>query len=337
MFRAALVVALSTGATAVAAPDDYLSRLPAIIDHRLDEMVAARTPKLTPPTPRAVSWKAVRFGSIDVGAPLVAFAAADLDGDAKSELYAVTSREVVAISLLKGKPVEIGRVAFAGERAVPAPRDVVGTAVVEAGSPAPMAASQGPMAASQGNLLVARSSAWTNELRVTLVKGKLVAQPGGTGFLACPGERMQLVPGRNYFTGDIHGVRCSQGLTDRTGVPLELRAQLALGGKLVVEVKKCAPGGPCQPAGTFEYGHSGTAFELGDVDHDGTPEVIISGFVAPGDPDGVKVHALGGDEKRPMFRKSFNGGVVGIAVAQSTVVVAVRLAGSTRVDLWRLN
>jgi hypothetical protein len=120
-------------------------------------------------------------------------------------------------------------------------------------------------------------------------------------------------------------------------VPLELRAQLALGGKLAVEVKKCAPGGACQPAGTYEYGHSGTAFELADVDRDGTPEVIVSGYVAPGDADGVKVYALGSDEKRPLFKKSFNGGVVGIAVAQSTVVVAVRLAGATRVDLWRLN
>lgn len=319
MLRAALAVALSTVATASAAPDDYLSRLPGIVNHRLDEMALARAPKLTPPTPLAVSWKAIRIGYIDVGAPLVALAAADLDGDAKSELYAVTSREVVAISLQKGRPAEIGRVAFAGERAVPAPRDVVGTAVVE------------------GPELVARSSAWANELRVTLVKGKLVAQPGGTGFLACAGERMQLVPGRNYFTGDLHGVRCRQGLTDRTGVPLELRAQLALGGKLSVEVKKCAPGGACQPAGAYEYANSGTAFELADVDRDGTPELIVSGFVPPGDPDGVKVHALGGDEKRPMFRKSFNGGVVGIAVAQSTVIVAVRLAGATRIDLWRLN
>jgi hypothetical protein len=318
MLRAAAVVALSTVATAAAAPDDYLSRLPAIVNHRLDEMVAARAPKLTPPTPLAVTWKAIRIGSIDVGAPLVAFVAADLDGDAKTELYAVTSREVVAISL-KGRPAEIGRVAFSGERAVPAPRDVVGTAAVE------------------GNELVARSSVWTTDLRVSLVKGKLVAKPGGTGFLACPGERMQLVPGRNYFAGDLHGVRCRQGLTDRAGVPLDLRAQLAVGGKLAVEVKKCAPGGACQAAGTFEYGHSGTAFELADVDRDGTPEVIISGYVAPGDADGVKVHELGGDEKKPVFRRNFNGGVVGIAVAQTTVVVAVRLAGSTRVDLWRLN
>jgi len=326
MLRSAGVVAvLCTVATAAAAPDDYLTRLPMLVQKRLDEMSAARAPKLTPPTPVAVRWKAIRTGSIDVGAPLVAFTAGDLDGDGKSELYAVTSHEVVAIALKAGKPTELGRVAFGGDRAVPAPRDVVGTAVVEGGE------------------LVAASSAWAKELRITLANGKPAGQQGGTGFLVCPGERLQLVAGRNYFAGDFHAVRCRSGLLDRTGVPLELRAQLALAGKLAVEVKKCAPGGACRPAGTYEYGHSGTAFEIADVDRNGTPEVITSGYVAPGDPDGVKVIAIGSDEKKPLFRKNFNGGVVGVAVAENgpqaapTVIVAVRLAGATRVDLWRLD
>ena len=63
----------------------------------------------------------------------------------------------------------------------------------------------------------------------------------------------------------------------------------------------------------------------------------MSGYVAPGDPDGVKVISVGGDEKKPLFKKNFNGGVVGIAVVESTIVIAVRLAGASRVDLWRLN
>jgi hypothetical protein len=286
------------------------------VQKRLDEMAAI--PKLTPPTPVAVSWKALRIGSLDAGAPLVAFTAADLDGDGKSELYAVTSREVVAISM-KGKPTELGRVPFTGERALPAPRDVIGTAVAV------------------GTELVATSSAYAKELRVTLVKGKPVATTGDAGFLVCAGERMQLVPGRNYFAGDLGGVRCRSGLVDRSGAPLELRAQLATSGKLVVDVKKCAPAGGCQQAGTFEVAHSGTAFELADTNRDGMPEIIVSGYVAPGDPDGVKVIAVGGDERKPVFKKNFNGGVVGIAAVESTIIVAVRLAGATRVDLWRLN
>src|SRR5688572_11451071 len=109
MLRMIAVVALCTATAATAAPEDYLSRLPVLVQKRLDEMAAV--PKLTPPTPVAVAWKALRIGSLDAGAPLVAFTAADLDGDGKSELYAVTSREVVVISL-KGKPTELGRVSF---------------------------------------------------------------------------------------------------------------------------------------------------------------------------------------------------------------------------------
>ena len=302
-----------------AAPDDYLSRLPILVQKRLDEMSAARAPKLTPPTPIPVTWKATRAGSIDLGAPLLAMTAADLDGDKKAELYAVTSREVIHIPLRNGKPGDLVRVAFGGERAVPAPRDAVGSVSVE------------------GNEIVASSSVWAKDLRVTLARGKLAATQGAPGFLVCPGERWNLVPGRNYFAGDVYAVRCRRGLIDRSGAPIEVRAQLAVAGKLAVEVKKCLPNSACQTAGTYEYGHAGSAFEIADVDRDGTPEVIISGFVAPGDPDGVKVIAVGGDEKTTVFHKKFNGGVVGIAVVDNTVVVAVRLAGATRIDLWRIN
>ena len=297
-------------ARSYAAPDDYLSRLGAQVQKRLDELAAARAPQLTPPTPVAVTWRAVRVGSIDLGTSLVAFTAGDLDGDGKGELYAVTAREVIGVAMRGGKLVEIGRVPFEGDAAVPAPRDVVGTATVD------------------GKELVAASSAFAKDLHVTLAKGKLAAQAGTTGFVVCTGERVQLVPGRNYFTGDTYGARC-RDLVDRTGAQVHVRAQLAVNGKLTV--------------GTAEYPHAGTAFEIADVDHDGTPEVILSGYVAPGDPDAVKVYAVGADEKKPMFHKRFNGGVVGIAVLDNgttvapTIVVAVRLAGATRVDLWRLD
>jgi hypothetical protein len=292
------------------------------VQKRLDEMSAARAPKLTPPTPVPVAWKALRIGSIDLGTSLVALTAGDLDGDGKSELYAVTAREVIAIALRSGKPVELGRVAFDSDRATPAPRDVMGSAVVD------------------GNELVAASSMWAKDLHVTL-KGKLAAQGGATGFTMCAGERWQLVPGRNYFAGELLGARCAKAI-DRTGTPLQIRAQLGAAGKLGVELKKCPINAACQTAGNFEYGHTGTAFEIADVDHDGAPEVITSGYVAPGDPDAVRVVAIGSDEKKPLFHKKFNGGVVGVAVMQNgaaapTVIVAVRLAGATRVDLWRLN
>jgi len=262
MVRAgAVLVAVVTSGVAVAsaqpAPDAYLARLAATVQRRLDELAAGHAPKLVPPKPVAVRWKAARVGSLDLGAPLIAMTAGDLDGDGASELYVVTTREVVAFALRANKPVELGRVAFAGDRAVPAPRDAVGTAVV------------------QGTELVAASSGWAQELRVSLA-GKPVAQPGeapGAGFLVCANERWQLAPGRNYFVagGTFHGVRCQSGLVDRAGTPLRVRAQLAITGKLGIAVERCARTGACEPAGAYEYANAGTAFEIADVDRDGTP------------------------------------------------------------------
>lgn len=307
--------------------DDYFARLAAAVRHGLEDAVVARAPKLVPPVPVRVAWKAVRVGSLDLGAPLVAMTAADLDRDGKGELYAVTSREVVAFGLETRKVKELGRVAFTGAPAVPAPRDVVGTAVVD------------------GAQLVAGVSSWATDLRVTWQGKVLIAQPGDVGFLVCAGERAALVPGRNHF-GDplapVHGVRCRDDLVDAEGRPQRVRAVLT-GTKLEIAVERCSAPGVCEPAAKHEFKDYGVAFEIADVDRNGIPEVIVSGAGAPGDPDAVKVIALGSDDKKGVFRHRFNGGVAGIAVIDSDgdgameVIAAVRLIGATRVDLWRFN
>jgi hypothetical protein len=279
--------------------------------------------------PVKVTWKPVRLGSLDLGAPLAAVAAADLDGDGRSELYAVTAREVVGIGIRGNKVAELGRVAFSGARAVPAPRDVVGTALVEGGE------------------LVAAASGWANELRVAWQAKKLVGQQGGPGFLVCPQERATLVGGRNYFgsgASPFYGVRCRDDLVDASGYPLRVRAQLALTGKLSVAIEKCAAGGkPCKPDASFEVPGVGSAFEVADVDRDGIPEVIVSGDAAPGDPDLLKVFTAGNGAKKPLYTKVFQSGIAGIATMDADgdgigeVIAVVRLAGATRIDLWRLD
>jgi hypothetical protein len=309
--------------------DSYLARLALSVTERLDALAAAHAPKLVPPVPVRVAWKPIRLGSLDLGAPLAALAAADLDGDGKAELYAVTSREVVGIAIRGSKATELGRVAFSGPPAVPEPRDVVGTAVVEGGE------------------LVAGSSAWANELRVAWQAKKLVGQAGGPGFLVCPGERASLVPGRNYFgpaASPFYAVRCRADLVDPSGYPLHVRAQLGLTGKLGVTIEKCAAGGKqCRQDAAFELAGVGAAFEIADVDRDGTPEVVISDDAAPGDPDFVKVVSAAAPQGKPLFKKAFQAGVAAIAVIDSDgdgvgeVVAAVRLAGATRVDLWRIQ
>ncbi len=328
MVRALLAVAALglVASPAEAGTDDYFARLATAARTSVDGVIAARAPKLVPPVPVKLTWKAVRLGSLDLGAPLVALTAVDLDRDGKAELYAVTTREVIAIGLANRKVSELGRVAFAGDPALVGSRDPVGTVTVEHGE------------------LVASSSAWDADLRIRWQAGKLVGQPGVAGSLVCAGERLIRVIGRNHF-GDpaqpIYGVRCVD-LVDPIGLPLRVRAVMT-GTKLEVGVERCGRGGGCLPVANYDLKEFGSAFELADVDRDGKPEVIVTGAGAPGDPDAIKVITLGGDEKKGLFRRTFNGGVAGVAVGDGDgdgvpeVLAAVRLAGATRVDLWRLD
>jgi len=313
----ALGAVLCMVGSARAEQGDYFARLEAAVRAGLDEAALAHAPKLVPPVPIKVTWKAVRLGSADLGAPLVALTAADLDGDGKGELYAVTPREVVAIGI-DHRVKELGRVPFGGEPAMPVPRDVIGTAIVDGGE------------------VLAAVSAWARELRVGWRGKVLVAQAGAPGFAVCPGERLAVASGRNYFgaaAAPIFGVRCRTDLVDPAGRPLQLRATLT-GTKLQIVV---------DPGATYELADYGVAFALADVDRNGRPEVIVSGAGAPGDPDAIKVMTLGGDEKKGLFRRQFTGGVAGITVIDgdgdgvAEVIAAVRLVGATRVDLWRLD
>ncbi|MGE0869353.1 MAG: hypothetical protein AB7P03_12360 [Kofleriaceae bacterium] len=322
---AVLIVLLVGVAHADAPKPDFFARLAAAARAELAAVVAERTPRLVPPVPVRLSWKPTKLGDIELGAPLVALGGADLDRDGKAELFAVTPNEVVVIAIA-GKVKEVTRLPFGGTPAIPASRDVVGTIVIDNAE------------------VVAAVSGWTNELRIGFQGAGFVARQGDPAFLVCPPERAALVPGRNYFgtaAAPWLGMKCRGDLVDRDGYPLRIRATLAVGGKLAVSVERCAP--TCQPAGSYELKSVGAAFEIADVDRDGQPELVVSGAGAPGDPDNVKVFTAGRPEARSMFKQARAGGVVGIAFVDGAgagvakVIVAVRLAGSTRIDLWRLD
>jgi len=303
-------------------PDGYLAKLAAKVAQRLDQLAAAHAPKVVPPQPVVVKWGMAKLGSFELGAPVVAVAGGDLDGDKKGELYVVTAREVVAFTLRGARLAELGRAAFSGDLAVPAPRDPVGTAVVD------------------GRELVAAASPWVRELHVTLAKRALVATPGDPGMLRCAGKRAQLVPGRNSFDDGTFALRC-RDLVDAQGLPLRASAALT-GSKLTVELQRCPAGGPCAAAGSFSYNNVGSAYEVADVDRDGTPEVITSSAAAPGDADTVKVHHVGADKKL-VYSHEFNIGVAGIAAVDLDgngtfeLIAVARHAGATVIDVWRMN
>lgn len=307
--------------------DGYLATLARAVRAKLADAAAAHVTKPVPPVPVALKWRPQKLGSLDLGAPIVAVAAADLDGDGKAELYLVTSREVIAASLT-GKLRELGRVAFTGEPAVPAPRDVVGTAIID------------------GNALIAGVSAWAKDLRVEW-RGKALSARHGAGGLRLCNEKVALAPGRNHFRDGkdaVFAARCRDDLVDAAGLPLRVRGELALTNALDITVARCAAdGGPCQAPTAYQVSGAGVAFEIADVDRDGTPDVVVSSASAPGDPDAVRVIAVGAPNGRPTYKKVFNGGVAGIAVADgdgdglAEVIAVVRLAGATRVDVWRLD
>jgi hypothetical protein len=361
MVRGALAVVLCCAAMPAASAnersesqgtDGYLGRLAAAVRARLDDAAAAHRTRLVPPVPVAVKWKPQKLGSLDLGAPIAAVAAADLDGDRRAELYVVTAREVIAVSVA-GKVHELARVAFTGDPAVPASRDVVGTAIVDerkrvagGGDPGGSADGAGVLPRGvEGGGLVAAVSAWAKDMRVQWDGKALTGKPGAGGFRVC-GERLQLAIGRNHFrdgSAALFGARCRGDLVDPAGAPLRVRAELSVSGVLDVAVERCAgDGNACMPAGTYRYKDIGVAFEIADVERDGTPDVVVSSASAPGDADAIRVIPLGAPANKPAFKKSFNGGVAGIVVADgdgdgaAEVIAVVRLAGATRVDVWRL-
>jgi hypothetical protein len=313
----------------------------------LAEASAARIPPRRPPTPVPVRWKAKRLGAVDLGAPLVALAAGDLDRDGRAELAAVTEREVLVLAP-RGKRAlaVVARASLPEEPPEAEPRLTVATAVV--------------VDAAAGAELWVRASNGARGARYTYARGKLKRGADLDRYPLCEDRSGELARGRDYFertAGDALPITwpsrywaaaCKSGLVDREGRALRVDAVLGARGVLGVTVRvKCDDGeGACTPERVAQIGGVGVAFAIADVDRDGKPEVITSAASAPGDADAVTVHSLpqsGGKVGKPVFSKTFSGGVGGIAAddldgdGDVEVIAAVRLAGAKRVDLWLLD
>jgi hypothetical protein len=316
----------------------------------LEQAVAARIPPLRPPVPVPVAWRARRMGTVDLQAPLLALAAADLDADGTSELVALTTREVLLLRRVDSRRVDIvGRLELPAGPSSLRPRDPVGQLAVIAGAGGPE--------------VLARASGSARGLAVALREGKLAELRGLDGFPVCNLGSATLEGSRNYFArtstvwhdpaqapaiaADFYAVGCASGMVDTAGRPLEAFAVLATDGTLALRFeRRCRDeDAACQANPVFEttLANLGVAFAVGDVDNDGLPEVVAANDQPPGDPDRVSVYTPRGSRWQRVFQHGFSGGIAGIAVGDfdgdgdMDVATAVRLVGSDRVDLWSLD
>jgi hypothetical protein len=332
---AAALVAPAAHAGEVRPPDGFVERLRLRVRTAL-ERAATERGAVRPPVPVPVIWKPRRLVSLDLGAPLLAMTAGDLDGDGRAEVAAVTERDVVVLAARDRRALaEIARAPLPAEPPSLRPRDAVGAAVI---TPAP---------GGRGELLV-RASTSARGARYALDGGALRELGPVAGFPLCAGRALELVPGRNTFAGGgelppaLLGLACNDDLVDGSGRRLRVLAALDTGGGLAVTTTAAR-------TQRFTLTGVGTAFAIADIDRDGQPEVVHAGAGAPGDADAVAVHTLprvgtdGPLTGKPVYRRGFSGGVAAIVAADVDgdgdleVMAAVRLAGAQRVDLWLLN
>lgn len=340
-YAAAVVFWCASAAAAdpVAVRDDAATLLDLVERARgiLARVATERAAAARRPVPVAVRWAPRRIATLDLPG-LGALVGADLDGDGAEELYAVTERAVLVYEVLaQGQKLrERQRLPFPGRDAALRPRDTVATVAVDP----------------QARELLAGSSAMASSVRAHWREGSLVVVEELEGLPLCARRRGTLAPGRNVFiesepaaqpwrarSGEFFGERCRDVVLS-DGRLAQASARLPVEGPLEVTVAPtCTP--PCA-ARRYEVGATGVAFDVGDVDRDGRLEVAYAGAGAPGDPDAVRVVPVA-DPRRTLFRRAFTGGVAALTLVDldgngaAEVVVAVRLVGSSRVDVWRLN
>ncbi|MCG8425347.1 MAG: VCBS repeat-containing protein [Proteobacteria bacterium] len=307
-----------------------------VIEHRGRRSLTVRSRASLPPPPATIGPRD------SVGAMVVS----DFDGDGRLEIAAQSSQQVrgAVFAYRDGNLAELD-LELAGET------DRKAGSAAEQGSDRP---DRRPSdAAGQGSA-------------TALAVAARAARAGK--FPLCVGLAGQLEPGRNYFTAFEHSpifgpwagetvevpiparffsIRCRDNLLDSAGRALTIAGVVSTDGTLSLWARRqCRRhDSECHSAPTTASTVSdvGVVFEIADIDRDGHAEIAVTAATPPGAPDQVDVLSWKDGRLDRLFRRSFSGGVVGLTAGDIDgddaleVIAAIRLSGSTRIDLWTIN
>ncbi len=275
------------------------------IDGELRAYVSSVAPPVPSRRPRRMTFRRVAR-ELDLGAPLLALAAADLDGDARAELIALTTGEVAVLRVLPDGPALIARASLEGPAPLPRPRTPAGALAVVDGQ------------------IHARSSERAAGAIFVLSAAALARVGEPRDYPMCPSGSATLVPGRALFQRDAE-VFLAAGCGGGLAAVVDAAGALKLGKTVVKGV--------------------GTAFAIADVDGDGGLELVSSAWRAPGAPDALAIHRLEADGSvRPAARPTNAPAIAALAAADFDgdgvvdVIAAARTEGDERrYGLWQLE
>jgi len=317
----------------------------------------AGTPPVIRPQPRArrLFFKPQK-STLDLGAPVLALASGDVDGDGVVELVALTSREVVVLTLAKDAATVETRLALPGDLAAVRPRDPVGTLVVadvlgNDAVPEILAhasdRAEGVIVGLQHGTLVVRKTFGEYPLFVArdgAGAAKLATASLGEGVNDFPRESLAVSPAWKEWTPSGVPPRFltaeATSFLAADGTVHHLAGIVDGDGELVLHALPPADAEPWA-----RLADAGSAFEITDLDADGSPEVITSAYRPPGDGDELIVHTIDEDGTTRVLHRAgaLRGGIAAIASGDFDgdgavdVAALVRLSGATAGDLWVLR
>lgn len=354
-----------------AAPDNtraqVLERAWADLSNSLKQASMDLAPTIEPPQPVAVRWHARRISSVDLGAPLLALETADLDGDGRAELIALTTRELVIVQRVSRRQLAVlARAPLPSAQPALRPRAPVGALVVA------------NIDGDQTLELLARSSESARAAVFQYRDGGMVENVQFDGFPLCSQTVADLAPGRNYFPAAVRrralpgalaaqpsagtaqppadptnalaqaaqpafpetlptpffSARCAANMVDTAGRPIDAFGIAGTDGSLHIWLRhSCVPGdAQCPPPQmrTYKLEGTGAAFAFTDIDNDGEPEVFTTASSAPGAADRATVTSISAEGFQQLYQRSFSGGIVGLSAGDIDGDGALELLAAVR-------